>query len=603
MTDQVNKETEKKKGKLSRESMREALEVFRFILPYKWYFIAGLVMLVFTSSVFLVFPTAAGEFANLAEGKSTLPIPLTLNQLILVLFGLLLMQSIISFVRLYFFTVVSERGMADLRKALYHKLVTLPLPFYDERRVGELTSRITNDVSMLQSAFSGTLVQFIRQLVIFIGGLIIIFIQTPRLSGIMLATFPIIVIAAMILGRRIRKISKKRQDELANSNVVVDETLQSINVVKAFTSEWKELFRYGRSVDRVINISMKLAIWRGVFFMFITTVMFGAIFFILYQGAIMVQNDKLDIGKLLSFIFYSTFIGGAIAAFGGVYEQLLSTLGATERVREILREGGEPVREEKPLQPEERFEGNIAFENVDFSYPTRPDMQILKSINFSIESGRKVALVGSSGAGKSTIFQLFLQFYRPDSGQILVDGKPAHSYDLTQFRQNMAFVPQEVLLFGGSILENIEYGKPGATEAEIIEAAKKANCWEFISQFPEGLNTVVGERGIKLSGGQRQRIAIARAILRDPAILLLDEATSSLDAESEKVVQDALNVLMENRTSIIIAHRLATIKDVDQIYVLENGQIIEQGTHTELADIEDGAYSNLARLQFELESE
>ncbi|MFN7119589.1 MAG: ABC transporter ATP-binding protein, partial [Saprospiraceae bacterium] len=284
---------------------------------------------------------------------------------------------------------------------------------------------------------------------------------------------------------------------------------------------------------------------------------------------------------------------------GSLYTELVSALGATERIQEILDRPGEVDASLVNLAPHERFQGNIEYRNVRFSYPTRKDVEVLKGIDLNIRAGQKVALVGASGAGKSTIVQLLLQFYKVDEGQMLVDGKSIYDYDLSKYRQNIAIVPQEVLLFGGTIRENILYGKPDATEAEVIEAAKQANAWDFIRSFPDALDTIVGERGVKLSGGQRQRIAIARAILKDPAILLLDEATSSLDAESEKLVQEALNRLMENRTSIIIAHRLATIRDVDCIYVLENGQIVEQGTHEALSMLEDGIYNALAKLQFE----
>ncbi len=590
---------EDKKRKITKENLGEALEIFRFVLPYKWHFIAAMILLVLSSSVFLIFPDAAGEIANIANGKAKWG--LTLNQMGLLLIALLAGQSLISFIRLILFTKVSEAGMADLRKHLYARLISLPVPFYDEHRVGELTSRITNDVSLLQSTFSITLAQFMRQGVIFLGGIVIIFIKAPKLAGLMLLTIPLVMIVAVIFGRFIRDIAKKRQDELAKSNVIVDESLQSINVVKSFTNEWWELLRYGGSVDSVVNISMKLAIWRGMFIVFIIAIMFGSIFFILWWGALLVADGEMPVGDLFSFILYTVFIGGAIASFGGVYEQILTALGATERIREILRKPNELEVGEKETPLKEHFKGEIAFNQVVFSYPTRQDMLILNGIDLEIKPGQKIALVGASGAGKSTIAQLMLRFYKPDSGSITIDGKNVQEIDLLQYRRNLAVVPQEVLLFGGTIQENIAYGKANASEEELIQAAKQANAWDFVNSFPEGLNTVVGERGIKLSGGQRQRIAIARAILRDPTVLILDEATSSLDAESEKVVQDALDKLMEGRTSIIIAHRLATIRNVDCIYVLENGQIVEKGTHDELIQVENGVYGALAKLQFELE--
>ncbi|MEO0776295.1 MAG: ATP-binding cassette domain-containing protein [Bacteroidota bacterium] len=342
---------------------------------------------------------------------------------------------------------------------------------------------------------------------------------------------------------------------------------------------------------------MKFARGRAIFAVFIVTVLFGALFFIIWQAALMVQAGTITVGNLVSFVAYTAILGGAIAGLGNFYSQILGAIGATERVREILKMESEVAA--RAPRSQWSLKGNIVYRDVHFRYPTREDIPILKGVNLEIKAGQKVALVGPSGAGKSTLIQLLQQFYDLESGDILVDGKSIFGYDLTEYRRNIAVVPQEVLLFGGTIRENILYGNPNATEAEVIEAAKQSNSWEFIESFPEQLDTVVGERGVKLSGGQRQRVAIARAILRDPEILLLDEATSSLDAESERVVQDALNVLMQGRTSIIIAHRLSTIREVDCIYVIDKGKIIERGTHEELSAIDDGAYSGLAKLQFE----
>ncbi|MDX1942334.1 MAG: ABC transporter transmembrane domain-containing protein [Saprospiraceae bacterium] len=585
--------------KLSRERLFKASKIFKYIRPYRWSFIGGLALLVVSSLLFMLFPGAAGEMANVANGARP-KIDLTLQEFGLFFLSLLIVQGIFSYFRTILFANVSEKGMADVRKALYQSLITQDVPFLEQRRVGELTSRITSDVEKLQSAFSITLAEFIRQLVTLVSGVAIIAWLTPKLSYIMLLTFPVVVVIAMVFGRYIRRISKKRQDELANTNVIVEETLQSFAVVKSFTNEWYEVLRYGKSIDKVVQISLKFARTRGLFFIFIITVLFGAVFFILWQGALLVASNQMEVGDLFSFILYTAFIGGAIGGLGSLYTELTSALGATERIQEILDRPGELQPLNVPLQANERLNGHIEYRNVHFSYPTRKDMQVLKGIDLTIYPGQKVALVGASGAGKSTIVQLLLQLYKVSSGDILVDGKSVYNYDLLKYRQNIAIVPQEVLLFGGTIRENILYGRPEATENEVIEASKKANAWDFIQSFPDGLETIVGERGVKLSGGQRQRVAIARAILKDPAILLLDEATSSLDAESEKLVQEALNRLMEGRTSIIIAHRLATIRDVDCIYVLENGQIVEQGTHQELSLMEDGVYNALAKLQFEL---
>lgn len=585
------------KVKITKERLFRAARIFKFIRPYRWSFIFGLILLSTSSLLFMVFPGAAGEMANVANGNAKFDY--SLEQFGLFFLVLLLIQGVFSYLRTISFANVSEKGMADVRKALYERLITQEVAFFEQRRVGELTSRITSDVEKLQNAFSFTLAEFIRQVVTLISGVAIIAWLTPKLSYIMLLTFPVVVVIAMVFGRYIRKISKKRQDELATTNVIVEETLQSFSVVKSFTNEWYEALRYGKSIDKVVQISLKFARTRGLFFIFIITVLFGAIFFILWRGALLVKSGDMQVGDLFSFILYTGIIGGAIGGLGNLYTELVGALGATERIQEILDSEGEVAPVHTPLQPDERFKGNIEYKEVTFSYPTRKDVQVLKGISFDIQAGQKVALVGASGAGKSTIVQLLLQFYKADSGQILVDGRAVYDYDLSKYRQNIAIVPQEVLLFGGTIRENISYGKPDATEAAIIEAATLANAWDFIQSFPDGLDTIVGERGIKLSGGQRQRVAIARAILKDPAILLLDEATSSLDAESEKLVQEALNRLMENRTSIIIAHRLATVRDVDCIYVIDEGRIVEQGTHQVLSLMEDGLYNTLAKLQFE----
>ncbi len=547
--------------------------------------------------VFMIFPFMTGHLVDIALGNSKYDY--TLKDVGIFLGVVLIAQSFVSFYRVRLFAAVSERGIADVRKALYEKLITLPIVFFEKTRTGELVSRLTADVEKLYHVFSITLAELIRQLLILVSGIIILAVMTPKLALVMLATFPVIVVGAMFFGKYIRKLSKQRQEELANSNIVLNETMQAIHAVKAFTNEWFELNRYSKTIDKTVEVSMKFAKGRAVFTMFIVTLLFGALFFIIWQGAVMVHQKEMLPGQLISFMFYTASIGVAIAGIGNFYTEILSAVGATERVQEILDEIGEVSAGRKPGKLQ-RLEGSIEFEDVHFQYPTRTDVPVLKGISFQIPAGQKVALVGPSGAGKSTIVQLILKFYQLESGNIRVDGRDISDMETRAYRQNLAIVPQEVLLFGGTIRENILYGNPDATEPEIIEAAKQANAWEFISIFPEKLETIVGERGIKLSGGQRQRIAIARAILKDPAILLLDEATSSLDAESEKLVQEALDKLMEGRTSVIIAHRLATVRNVDCIYVIEHGRIVEKGTHEELSEMEDGIYNSLAKLQFEL---
>jgi ABC-type multidrug transport system fused ATPase/permease subunit len=492
------------------------------------------------------------------------------------------------------FALVSEKAMRDIRLAVYGRLVRLPLPFFDKRRTGELISRITSDVGLLQDTFSTTLAELFRQVVTLVAGVAFLLINTPKLTVFMLATFPLLVLFALVFGKFIRRLSKKTQDELAAANVIVEETLQSISTVKSFVGEAYEVNRYGKGLERVVRVALSTAKYRGAFISFIIFALFGGIVGVMWYGASLVASGEMSVGELVSFVLYTTFIGGSIAGLGDIYSQLQKAIGSSERVVELLAEEEEAGAGEQIVD----FKGNIAFDAVGFHYPTRPEVEVLQGLSFQIQSGEKVALVGPSGAGKSTIIQLLLRFYESTTGQIRIDGHPLNHWELASLRTKIGIVPQEVLLFGGSIRENIGYAKPGATENEIITAAKKANAWQFISQFPEGLDTLVGERGIKLSGGQRQRVAIARAILKDPAILILDEATSSLDAESESLVQEALNELMKGRTTLIIAHRLATIRKVDRIYVLAGGKIVEQGNHQELVQDAAGIYANLVRLQF-----
>ena len=592
-----NTDQEDKKVKVTRDALQKSLRLFRFIKPYKWYFITGMVFLLLSSATTLAFQTYLGDILKVVEDKAS---AVSLNELTLILFGLLVVQSAFSFARVYLFAQVSERAMADVRRAVYKKIITLPIFFFEQRRVGELTSRISSDVTQLQDVLSSTLAEFLRQIITLLAGVALISFTSLKLTGFMLATVPIVVIAAIFFGKFIRKLSRKAQDELAQANVVVEETLQSVSVVKAFTNEPYEVRRYSTALDKVVQNSLRVANFRGGFVSFIIFSLFGGIVGVVWYGAQLMLAGELSFSQLVTFVIYTMFIGGAVGGLGDLYAQIQRTIGASERILDILEETSEvelPATES--AQPLISLQGDIEFRDIHFSYPSRPDVEVLKGISLQVPAGHKIALVGQSGAGKSTIVQLLLRYYSTTGGSITVDGRPIQEIDIRYLRQNIAVVPQEVILFGGTILENIAYGKPDATEAEVMAAARKANALDFIESFPEKFQTLVGERGVKLSGGQRQRIAIARAILKDPAILILDEATSSLDAESEQLVQEALDILMQNRTTIIIAHRLATIRKVDTIYVIREGQIRETGTHEELTLLEDGLYANLVKLQFE----
>lgn len=581
------------KRKLNKQNFQKLAGIFRFALPYRSPFIAGMGFLFFSSLMLLTFPYVAGKLIDAASGEAW--VVEGINSIALILLGILFIQSLFSFFRVWLFAQVSERSMRDIRMALYDRMVHLPMSFFDKRRTGELISRITSDVALLQDTFSITLAELLRQLITLLAGIVFLFYTTPRLTLFMLATIPVLVIIAMVFGRFIRKLSKETQDELAAANVVVEETLHSIATVKSFTGEEFESRRYGKGLNNVVKVALKAAGYRGAFISFIIFALFGGIVAVIWYGANLVSEGLMSVGDLVSFVLYTTFIGGSIAGLGDIYGQVQKAIGSSERVMEILDESPEPV---SAAQRSSSVAGEIVFSNVHFQYPTRPDVWVLKGVDLSIRSGEKVALAGYSGAGKSTIVQLLMKFYEWQKGSISVDGKPLNEWDLKELRSNIGIVPQEVLLFGGSIRENIAYAKPSATEQEIVDAARKANAWQFIEKFPDGLDTLVGERGVKLSGGQRQRIAIARAILKDPAILVLDEATSSLDAESEALVQEALDKLMKNRTTIVIAHRLATIRKVDRIYMLKEGQIVEEGDHETLASVEGGYYAKLVKLQF-----
>lgn len=584
---------EEERRRLDKTGLRYLTGIFRFMLPYKWTFLMGLVALALSSLILLAFPRLAGELLDVAAGKPHFF--KTIDQVAIALLLILFVQSIFSFVRVYTFSIVSEKGMAGVREAVYQKVIWLPMSFFDSRRVGEVMSRLTADVATLQDTFSYVLAELLRQVLTLVFGIAIIFYLAPTLTLFMLITIPVLIVTALIFGKYIRKLSKKTQDKLAEANVVVEESLHSITMVKAFTNELFELGRYSRAIREVVDVAIQSSRYRGVFISFIIFALFGGIVAVGWFGASLVQSNQLTVGELFSFIFYTSFIGFSIAGLGDIYTQLQRSVGASERILEILE-----LPDESSLVGEAiKVQGEIEYSGVRFSYPTRGDYRVLDGLNFVIKPGEKVALVGKSGSGKSTIINLLLRLYPLNEGHIRVDRRLIEDFNLTAYRGNIGVVPQEVILFGGTIAENIRYGKPGASDGELREAARKANALDFIESFPEKFETVVGDRGVKLSGGQRQRIAIARAILKDPAILILDEATSSLDVHSELLVQEALEKLMEGRTSIIIAHRLSTIKKVDRIFVIHEGTLAEMGSHSELSGMDNGIYNNLLQLQLQ----
>lgn len=585
------KDNDLPKVKLTSSNLKRSLRLFNYIGPHKWKLIIGVIFLALTGVTALLFPKLMGDLIETADFSSE-----EINKMGLLLLVLFTAQAIFSFFRVVLFVNVTENMLSSIRQDTYNNLIKMPMQFFSNRQVNELNSRVAADISQIQDTFTTGLAEFLRQTIIVIGGIAALFFTSVKLSLLMIATIPIFAIVAVFFGRFIKKLSKQAQDKVADSNTIVGETLHGIANVKAFTNELFEILRYEKAVNSIKKIAIKGGLARGAFSSFIIFCIFGAIVLLVWYAVKLQNVGELTQSELITFILYTIFVGASIGGLPIQYAQIQKAIGATERVFDLIDEHPEEI-EEKEIQ--QKLSGELAFKDVNFSYPSRPDFQVLKSINFEAKKGETVAIAGPSGSGKSTMAALVLNFYQPDSGQVLFDQKASDNFDLYELRYQMAVVPQDVFLFGGSILENIAYGRPDATKEEIVDAAKKANAHNFIMSFPDDYGTLVGERGVQLSGGQRQRVAIARAVLKNPKILILDEATSSLDSESEKLVQDALDELMKNRTSIVIAHRLSTIKNADQIIVVDQGEIIEKGTHQDLLTKDNGLYRKLNQLQIE----
>ena len=584
---------ESEKKKLSYKGLKRLGSLLRFMWPKKWSFFGGLGALTLSSLGTLAFPMLLGDLLDSAHPETSLN---HINTLALILLGIFAANAVLSYFRIYLFAIVTQYMLASLRQTTYYHMIRLPMSFFSARRVGELNSRISADISVLQETFTFTIAQFIRQMITIVGGISLLTLISYKLTFFMLAFVPLVAIGARIFGKAVRRLSKDAQSQVAASNVIVEETLQGISNVKAYTNESFEYNRYSDATNEVIRISLKGAKWRALFISLIVFSLFTSIVGVIWFGVYLVnQGAGLTTGDLFKFILYTLFIGASISGMADLYSQVQKAIGATDSLLDLLEEKTEEFVVEDCGQ-EMQLAGNVRFDHVGFSYPSRPTLPVLQDVSFEVGVGKKVALVGASGAGKTTITSLLFRFYDPTSGTIYLDEAPASSMQLRCLRKQMAIVPQEVLLFGGSIAENIGYGKPGASMEEIRMAAEKANALEFINAFPEGFETLVGERGVQLSGGQKQRVAIARAILRDPRILILDEATSALDTASESLVQSALNELMKGRTSIIIAHRLSTIREADMILVIDSGRIVESGTHEQLMQKIDGKYFELQQL-------
>ena len=595
-----------KESKKSKPNLKQAKGFLRYLKPYGFTFFVGWIFLFLSTSAGLLFPYLMGKLLGATSGSiSTSQINLIslndINQVALALFLLFGFQSLFSFLRVVLFNNVTENALRDLRNDAFQRLIYMPIDFFNENKVGELSSRISSDITQIQETLRTTIAELFRQLIMIFGGVIFLLFISWKLALIMLATVPVMAIIAVFFGRYIRKLSKKAQDFTAESNGIIEEALTGISIVKTFTNEFFILSKYKKATQETRDLNVKSGIWRGLFVSFIIFCLFGAIVFIVWQGLLMTQgnNPELSAEGFYQFVLFTIMMGASVGSLPDLYASFQKAVGSTEKLMELIQNDTE--REQSHGVNKPVLSGSIEMKGIQFSYPQRPEITVIQNLSLKIKENQTVALVGSSGAGKSTLSNLLLRFYPLQGGQIEVNGIPIEEIELQYYRENIGVVPQEVILFSGNIRDNILFGKPSASDEEVIFAAQQANAWEFISSFPGGLDTEVGDRGIQLSGGQKQRIAIARAILKNPAILILDEATSALDSESERLVQEALDTLMKGRTCIVIAHRLSTIRNADNIFVLQRGEIIECGKHQELIR-KKGVYADFVALQSMKES-
>lgn len=576
-----------------RQNPREVRRLLGYLRPYRGPMAIAVISLLVGSVLGLVFPLIMQGLVNSVFGQSSYQ---ELNRITLVLIGTFLLRSIFYYYQIYYLSYIGERIVVDLRLDTYEHLQKLSLRFYADRRIGELISRLSSDVTLVRTALTNNIATVLSQTVTFIGSLVLMLILNWRLTLFILLLAPSVVGLGVIFGNRLRKVSTEVQDEVAGSTALAEEALSNTRIVKAFTRESYEVQRYSNQIERTFKVTMRLNVIRSSFGSLITFLAFSSLGAILWFGGREVLAGRLSSGALIAFLIYGINIAASIGAFSSLYAQLQEAAGAARRIFDLLDEVPE-IADKLGARILARARGSIRFENVSFAYPDA--QHVLHDIDLEIESGEMLALVGPSGAGKSTMFNLIPRFYDPTSGCISMDGVDIRSIMLESLRSQIGIVPQETQLFSGTIRENLRYGKLDATDPDLEAAAQAANAEEFIANLSNGLDTVVGERGVKLSGGQRQRIAIARAILKNPRILLLDEATSSLDSESERLVQEALDRLMQGRTSIVIAHRLSTVQHANRIAVLDTGHLVEIGTHDQLIEC-DGLYARLYRMQFGL---
>ncbi len=577
-------------------NLRVLASLWQFVRPYR-------LQVALTAAALLI---AAGTVLALGKGLRMLVDEgfasgnaQLLDKAVLVLLGVVVILALSTYARFFLVTWIGERVVADVRRAVFDRVVTLSPAYYEINRTGEILSRLTTDTTILQVVVGSSVSVALRNVLLFVGGLGLLVVTSPKLTGLVLLVVPLVILPIVFFGRRVRRLSKESQDRIADLGAYVDESLNAIRTVQAFTHEPLDMQRFGARVELAFGTAVRRIRARAALTATVIVLAFGAIAAILWVGGHDVLSGRISAGELSAFVFYAVVVAGAVGSISEVIGDLQRAAGATERLFDLLHTDSDIEVSDTPTPLPQPARGAVSFERVVFHYPARPDWAALDGFSLEVAPGEKVALVGPSGAGKTTVMQLLLRFYDPQAGVVRFDGLDLRTLDPRDARRAIGLVPQEPVVFAADAWENIRYGRPEASDAEVLEAARAAHCLEFLEELPDGLNSFLGEKGVRLSGGQRQRLAIARAILRDPALLLLDEATSSLDAESERAVQEALETLMVGRTSIVIAHRLATVLKADRIVVVDRGRIVQTGTHGELIRDQDSLYARLAALQFD----